>query len=911
MLLARGDVLADERRVVAGAFLTLLGILAGHTLLETARDALFLARLPASRLPWMYIAIAGGAFAFSRLRGGRFERLWGTHGLSLLLLVSAALTGAFWVLSSWRSPWSLYALYTWSGLFGTAAGVRFWLTLSEMFTVTQAKRLYRLIATGSVLGAVCGAGAAGLIASRFPAGNLLLASSLILAVTGLGPALLLKRPPSEGTALGSAPFSLRDAVSAIREDPYVRPLAGLVLSSTIGVTMADYLFKSAVAQRVPPEQLGAFFASFYVVLNVLALFVQVFAVGWLLRLVGIHRALWVLPFLLMLGALGVLVGGGFFAALWLKGVDGSLRYTLHRTSTELLYVPLSDALRARVKPFIDVAGQRGGQVLASLILLTPIVFIPQWAFLSLSLCIMSVLWMVTAAHLKDHYLDLFRSALREGAIVNRMDLPGLDLGSLEALFAALNSREDSEVVAAMELLADEGKVRLIPALILYHPAAPVVLRALELFVTNGRGDFVPVAQRLLEHPNPEVRAGALRALSVVAPDESTLRAASKDASPLVSATALVGLVSGGWISDEAQAALDTLLASQSPEASKALARAVALQPADVFEEILLELAEAPEEDILVQVAQAMAAVKSERFLPALLPMLAQREVRGPARAAFLAHGEKALAFLEAALGKHALPQELRRHIPRTISLFAPQRAAPMLLEHLLTEPDGMVRFKILRGLGRLRADHRNLRLDRAALDEATKRTVETAFRLVHWRLVLERGAASDGRRKTSVHDLLATLLHDKEVHAIERLFRLLGIARPDEDFDRIHRGLRSASPKVSSTSRELLEHLIEPPLREALLALLDEASPDRLEQSLPYYAPAHLDYEELLALLIEQASESLCCLAVYHVGELGLGQFRARLEALPARGVGLFASRVIERALAQLPPPEGPEVQRV
>src|SRR5262245_18119248 len=193
MLLARGDVLPGERRLVAGAFLTLLGILSGHTLLETARDALFLARLPASQLPWMYIAIAGGAIALSRLKGGGLERRAGTYGLSLLLLVSAALTGAFWALASWRSRWSQYALYLWSGLFGTAAGLRFWLTLSEMLTVTQAKRLYRVIGTGSVLGAVCGAGIGGIIAARLPAGYLLLASSLILALTGLGPALLLRR----------------------------------------------------------------------------------------------------------------------------------------------------------------------------------------------------------------------------------------------------------------------------------------------------------------------------------------------------------------------------------------------------------------------------------------------------------------------------------------------------------------------------------------------------------------------------------------------------------------------------------------------------------------------------------------------------------------------------------------------
>ena len=47
-----------ERRSLAAAFVTLFGLVAAHTLLETARDALFLARLPPSQLPWAYLAIA-------------------------------------------------------------------------------------------------------------------------------------------------------------------------------------------------------------------------------------------------------------------------------------------------------------------------------------------------------------------------------------------------------------------------------------------------------------------------------------------------------------------------------------------------------------------------------------------------------------------------------------------------------------------------------------------------------------------------------------------------------------------------------------------------------------------------------------------------------------------------------------
>ena len=58
MIHLKATVRPAERRLVFGATITLFGILAGHALLETARDALFLGRLPASQLPWVYLLIA-------------------------------------------------------------------------------------------------------------------------------------------------------------------------------------------------------------------------------------------------------------------------------------------------------------------------------------------------------------------------------------------------------------------------------------------------------------------------------------------------------------------------------------------------------------------------------------------------------------------------------------------------------------------------------------------------------------------------------------------------------------------------------------------------------------------------------------------------------------------------------------
>ena len=52
------DVRPEEYRNCIGGFITLFGIMAAHSLMEIARDALFLATLPATKLPAIYMGIA-------------------------------------------------------------------------------------------------------------------------------------------------------------------------------------------------------------------------------------------------------------------------------------------------------------------------------------------------------------------------------------------------------------------------------------------------------------------------------------------------------------------------------------------------------------------------------------------------------------------------------------------------------------------------------------------------------------------------------------------------------------------------------------------------------------------------------------------------------------------------------------
>lgn len=852
----------------------LFGGLAGHTLLETGRDALFLARLSSHQLPWMYLALAAVVVLFTRTRAGRLAR-----GRSLPpLLASCALgTFLFW-LAGPMGTWTLRALYVWTGLVATLTSIAFWLLLGEIFTIAQARRLYAPIGLGSQLGAIAGALAARSMSSLLDAHHLLAASAAVFLLTALGPARLVAaaaRAAHPEPPLRAAPEPLEPLIV---RNAYLGRLAGLVLLSTVAYALGDYVFKSAVAQAVAPRDLAGFFASFYLGLSVLSILAQLLLSGWLMRSLGVSRALAVLPLCVLLAALGVAAGAGLAGAVLLKVADGSLRPSLNRVGIELLFVPVPEERRAAAKPAVDVLGARGGQALASVFILGALATGAGDTTVAVAAAVTCVAWTGVALSLRPHYLDVFRAAVREGTLLEPAALPPLDLSSLEALFAALSSPDDGEVLAALELLASQGRARLVPALLLHHPSKAIVLRTLALLAPTGRTDWVALADRLLSSPDPEIRTAALSARTTARAEEGALHTASRDASPLVRATALVGLIASGSESEETWQALEDLAASRSLATRIALVEAIERQPAPAFERVLLRLARSRDERLAVHLARAMAKLRSAAFLPTLVAWLSVREVREAARSALSELGQQALAALDAALQDPRTEARVRQHIPRTISVFPPEQAVAVLQRQLAVERDGRVRFKILRGLGRIASDHPEIALHDGLVREAAARTVEAAVQALRFRVGLEKGAERVEARATPAHRLLVMLLRDKEAHRIERFFRLLQLRLRGEDVRSIHRGLLNADRRVRAASRELLENLLEEPLRGTLIALVDDLPPEeRLARIITARVPArHDDYAGLLAQMARVDSPSLRSLAAFHAAELGI-----EMDAVP------------------------------
>lgn len=879
----------EERRVVWSAFGLLFVLMAGHGLLDTARDALFLSSIPATRLPIVSLLIAAGAvgvLGFQRLVNIRMRR---GRSVAIYLALGAVGTAGLWRALPWMGETGLYVLYVWSTLLVTLIVVEFWLSMGRVMTPQQAKRLYAFVGTGSVAGATFGYAVAGGIASM------------------LGPRALL--PAAAATLAAASVWAWKQRVSAPEAGPnpvdgkpskplwklaYVRKLALLVFLGTLSLTLANYLFKASIAESVPADELGPWFAAINLVLNVTALLVQLAVTSRVVRLLGVTRSGTVLPAALSIGALGVTLGFGLPAALILKGADGTLRHTLSRTVRELLYVPLPERIRSRAKRVIDVVAQRGGQAVASATILGLIALGLGTQVLGALLVVLTVLWAASALMLRGPYLAVFRRTLLQLATEPELEFPELDLASIESLVGALNHQDDLVVLAALEILEREGKSKLVPALLLHHPSTEVVTAALSVLTRANRSDFIPVADSLQGNANPTVHAAVVRAKSAVQPDVEYLRNMFVSPCRATRTTAAVYLHSlADSTADESTNRLAVLRNHDNRiVAELAIARAAPHADTPLVREILRELIESTHPPVAEAAIAAMAEIKSDPFLDSLVPKLAVRALRANVAAVLPAWGSGGLEHLKRVLQDEAEPDALRREVPEVLGRFAPVDAVPILLR-ALGDANGMIRYRTITTLERMLQATPGLAESpvgwgpnssgRELLDRELEATLTRIYEFIDQRRVLMRGAPQDANRQTGAHEFLVRLLRDKQRHAEERLVRLIGLKHPSEDFGGIWRGLRAQQSRVRSSSQELLEHLVAPRLRLAIGALFgDSTDAERLTVGLAHYEPGPATYNALLTRFAGGESATLSALAIAQIGELGLSELRPTLVRMPA-----------------------------
>lgn len=880
-------------------FASLLFLLVGaHGLLETARDSLFLRSQPVSHLPWVYLAVTLAVLLVTPIQGWLWGRQASSRALASTLLAASALTIGFWAIS--RGAMAVNAFYVWTALFSSLIFAQFWLTADEAFDAAQARRWFGFIGAGGLVGGVGGTVVARLTLAFAPPRMLLLISAIL---TLLAAVMAWQWRCGDGGHRSAKPevAVLRSVPRDARSDPYLRWLTLLALVPALAATLVDFIFKASISQHVARDQIPFVVADAYVAQSVLALIVELVLVRTLLGSAGVTRSLLLLPVLLFAAAAGFAVVSSLALAMVLKILDGGLRPSLHRVSNELLYVPVPPARRRVLKPSIDTLGQRGGQTVASVLLLSLQNLQSAPVLVAAAVAAAALGWLQVVRALRARYLQLFREQLSDGRI--RAVWPQtLDLRAAETLVAALGAYDSRQVIMAMELLAHHGRLRMIPALILYHPDARVVRTALSHFAETPREDVDALFPFLLSHPDPGVRAAGVERWAMADKPPDGLAKLTEDSSPLVRAAALVALSSapsGGEAMEKVRAIAQT----GNLEERRALARAIAEAPRPELQEILETLFQTPDTEIRREVIRSAQRLPSPVFVPGLILMLASPQLRGVARGALAAIGQPALDALAEQIRSERTPYQVAREIPSTLARFPAEQAAPLLLERLTLPRGGLDRFRALRALNQLRRQNPTLPLSTEALEKALSIELSTVFKDRALRLATQHFAANDVDGPTA--SLLLELLRGKEILAIERVFRNLQLLFPMERVEHVYLGLRSQRSGLRAAAEELLLELLEAPWREPLLAVADPDAPGPEPHRAPWSVAQLHGSEAFLEALLGHASEIICVLAAHLASERGWTEALPRLRTLSASLQGESAA-LVSAAISRLEQKEQP-----
>ena len=884
------DVRKEESLTAVLMFAYSFLAMAGYNIVKPATRSQVINSLGADNIPYVQL-VAGLIMGFviqgytSAMR--LLPRRWvfaATQGVMVALLLM------FWTLFKTGSDWVSVAFYLWGVLAGSLLISQFWSLANDIYDARQAKRLFGFIGGGASLGGIVGAGLAGQYARAIGTNNLLLVAAVFLSVCGVTVWAIAAREKPGGTDVPGAEekgMSPREAIALLVKSKHFQIIALVISFAAIGAGIIEQQLNMAVEQAIPGKDARTAFLGNVIFYSSMAGFlIQMTLTSRVHRLLGIGFALLLLP--VSLGATAVLMLA--IPALWTstaaRVLDTSLRYTVDKTTREILFMPLPTAMKYRAKPFADVAVDRfakGVGAAVALIIAIKVFGLTWWQLSYLSLAV-TALWIIMAVRARREYLQSFRRSL-ESRDMQTTDLrvTGADLSTIETLVEELSQPDPARVVYAIDMLESLDKRNLVTPLLLYHDAPEVRRRALRAIGSVRRDialSWLPQVRRMLSDADSGVRAAAIVAIgNINNEDAATLsRPLLADPDSRIRVTAAVALAASREAADvdAAEAALLDL-AADARGSSRKVRQDVAAGIRHIdnprFRRLLIPLLydEAPEVAHEAMESVQAAGASDFIFVPTLVALLRNRRLKARAREVLVSYGEPVVDVLAFFMRDADEDIWVRRHIPSTLAQIPSQKSVDVLVA-ALEEPDGFLRYKVIAALERLRRTDVPLSFSRETLEALTLREGSRYFNY----LSLYDNLFG---RKQLTSDLLARTLEQKMERTRDRIYRLLALIYPWRDIGAAQWTLRHGDPRNRASASEYLDNILTGQLRKRIVPLLEDLPIDeKVRRGNVLLKSRRRDVEDTLLHLINDEDQVVAAVAIDVVREHKLWSLAGDVE---------------------------------
>jgi ATP:ADP antiporter, AAA family len=377
------NVRRDEVGPVLAAAFYFFCVLTALMVLRPAREALGMQRgIEAVR--WLFTGTAVVTLLVNPVFGllvSRFRRMVFITTTYLFFAASLLVFYGLLVLTPGAvGVTSGQVFYVWFSVFNVFITMVFWALMADRFSLEQSKRFFAVIAVGGTLGAVFGPWLAGRLAEPLGTANLLPVSVafLVLAVGAAWVVALLQpevpraaatedpeAPPrvDERTIIGGSAWEgFRQSVRV----PYLLGISGFVLTMTIMATFLYFTRLQMVAALGEDLDLRTtVFARIDLITQLTTLGLQLLVTGHLMKRVGVHVALALLPVTVALGFIGLAMTGTLAALIVFEATFRGLQRAITRPARETLFTVVSREDKYKSKAFIDTFVYRGGDVVGA------------------------------------------------------------------------------------------------------------------------------------------------------------------------------------------------------------------------------------------------------------------------------------------------------------------------------------------------------------------------------------------------------------------------------------------------------------------------------------------------------------------------------------------------------------------
>ena len=890
------DVAEHEAVTLVMMFAYSFLAMTAYNILKPITRSQFISQLGADNIP--YIPLIAG-FGIGVIMQGYSRAAGIIPPRWVIPIAQAAMAGilvAFWFLFQ-TGNWMVAAGFYFFGLImGILLISQFWTLANEIYDARQAKRLFGFIGAGSSLGGIAGSSLLTFATQVFGTNNLLLVSAALLGVAAF--LVLSIETRSHGVQLASIAkageekgVGRAEALRLLRESRHLQVISLVIAFGAIGAYLIEQQLNMAAEAfkgRSQVDSLTVFLGQVQLWTSTAGFLIQVLLTSRIHRQLGIGFALLILP--VSLGSTAGLMLA--YAALWAPSLarvlDTSLRYTVDKTTREILFLPLPGHLKRQAKPFVDVTVDRvakglGG--LLALLLIAPWSLNLDWQQVSYASLAVCGLWIFTAIKAKQGYINAFRQGLARGDVEPEgVRLPVADASTIETLVAELADPDEARVRYAIDVLESLDKRNLITPLLLYHESPKVRARALTALSAAPRevaAKWRSGVQRMLADESAEVRAAAVGALATLGgePQTDLVRPYLQDANPRIAATAAV-VMAGSTDEADRELAEQTLARLSDAASERSASRkevAIALRQIRDPRTSLLLVPLLTDANPSVA-TEAMKTVRERGqadflFVPTLVSLLRHRVLKAPARDVLVGYGEEVVPALGHFLRDAEEDIWVRRHVPSTLSRIPCQASMDVLVAALVREKDAFLRYKCVAAIDRLHREHPELAFDPNPIEVLAWLEGMQYFQyLSYWDNLFTRGGIS-------TPCLLDSLLKEKANRAKDRVYFMLGLLYPRRDIMAARWALEHGEGRAKASASEYLDNVLSGPLRRRLMPMLEDMPlEERVQRGNAILRTRPRDVEETLLILINSDDDVVSAAAIDLVGRLELRSLADDLE---------------------------------